>query len=66
MTMMKVNLVNQMKRMNRYFIKLFFLSAVICFKNVNAKTHPYIISLDPCSSKILLLLSNISNHFSHS
>ena len=33
----KVNLVSQMKRMNRYLIKLLFLSAVIYFKNVNTK-----------------------------
>ena len=48
----KVNLVNQMKRMIRCFIKLFFQSTVIYFKNFNAKTHPYIISLHPCSCKI--------------
>ena len=39
MTATKVNLVNQMKTMNRYFM-LFVLSAVIYFKNFNAKTHP--------------------------
>ena len=37
MTMTKVNLVNQMKRMKRKFIKLLFLSAVIYFKNFNTK-----------------------------
>ena len=37
MTMTKVNLVNQMKTMNRYFIKLLFLSAVIYFRNFNTK-----------------------------
>ena len=37
MIMTEMNLVNQMKRMNRYFIKLLFLSAVIYFKNFNTK-----------------------------
>ena len=37
MTMTKVNLINQMKRMNRYFIKLLFLSTVIYVKNFNTK-----------------------------
>ena len=37
MTMTKVNLVNQMKTMDRYFIKLLFLSVVIYFKNFNTK-----------------------------
>ena len=37
MTMTKVNLMNQMKRMNRYFIKLLFLSAIIYFKNFKTK-----------------------------
>ena len=37
MTTTKVNLVNQMKRMNKYFIKLLFVSAVIYFKNFNTK-----------------------------
>ena len=37
MTMTKVNLVSQMKRKNRNFIKLLFLSAVIHFKNFNTK-----------------------------
>ena len=46
MTTTKVNLVNQMKRMIRCFIKLFFQSTVIDFKNFNAKTHPYLISLE--------------------
>ena len=40
MTKTNVNLVSRMKRMNRYFIKLFFLSVVTDFKNFNAKTHP--------------------------
>ena len=51
MTTTKVNLVNQMKRMIRCFIKLFFQSTVIYFKNFNAKTHPYIISLAPVHAK---------------
>ena len=33
----KVNLVNQLKRMNGYFIKLLFQSAVIYFKSFNTK-----------------------------
>ena len=45
------DLVNQMKRMIRCFIKLFCQSTVIDLKNFNAKTHPYLISLGTCSCK---------------
>ena len=37
MTMTKVNLVNQMKKMKSLFLKLLFLTAVIYFKNFNTK-----------------------------
>ena len=63
MTTTKVHLVNQMKRMNRYLVKLSFLSAVIYFKNCNTK-HIFTQFHSVPVQEILLLLSNVSNRFS--
>ena len=51
------------ERMNRYFIKLLFLPAVVYFKSFNTNTslHNFI---RPLFRKMLLLLSFISNRFS--